>query len=206
MSDERWYVAVDGHQLEGDYDGAQVRQMIVRYANRSMVVWTESMSDWVDPRTLPAFRSPGGAPAAAPSGPPPAPSAAAAAARHTAAADQAALPDVRETFQQDIGFFSGLLDVKFNAYLTPKVIRALYILSMVAVALGLVFMELTALGMIFTGGYAGGFGGRVFGLAWAVLAPVLAVIQLTVIRMLLEVVLVLFSIKESTAAMAAQRG
>lgn len=202
MSDEKWFVALDGSQLDGEHDAEKVRQLMANSPGRPLVVWNESMAGWADPKTLPAFR----VQAAAPRPSAPRPSAGSEAAREAAEAARAAVPQLKETFREEGPVLKGLLDFKFETFVTPKVVRVLYLLCIVAVAVGLVAMIVSAVAMILGG--LGSFGsGRmaILGIVYLVLSPVIAVIQLTLARIFLEVVLVLFRIKDCLEAQAGSK-
>jgi hypothetical protein len=207
MAEETWFVAMDGRQLEGARPLNEVRDIIRANSGKRIVVWNEKMTGWADPATLPAFKEAAAPPApATPAAPAsePAPSApprrdagaAGAAAGAVAAAVASSAPAAKETIQHEAKFFRGLLDFKFEEFITPKVIRTLYIVSLVFVALGFVAMVLGGIGMIFMGARFGG-GSAFLGIVYLVLSPVIAVLQATFIRIFFELVLVLFRIKDA---------
>ena len=57
MAEEKWFVALDGAQIEGEHDAEMIRQLMARNPGKPLVVWNEKMADWADPATLPAFRA-----------------------------------------------------------------------------------------------------------------------------------------------------
>lgn len=196
MSEEKWVVAVDGNQLDGEHDISQIRQLLSQHAGKQVLVWNESMPSWGDPRSLPQFRPPAAAAAPRPAAPAPAPAPAAPLGPSIEAQAAARAQQMRETVQQDAKFFKGLVDPSFETLITPKIIRTLYILAMVLVGLA-------ALGFLFTGvktlfsGIRYGFGGiAITGIAMIVLAPVVAVIYLALMRVGFEIAITLFRIKD----------
>jgi hypothetical protein len=200
MAEETWFVAMDGQQLEGARGTEDVRSLIRANPSKKIVVWNEKMTGWADPATVPAFRAMA-APSETP--PPPAPSAAPPprpSPNPVAAAVAASAPEARATLHREVHFFRGLLDFKFEEYVTPKIIRTLYILSLVLVAIGWLVMIVSGIGMIAAGSRYGGMTALI-GILYLVLSPLFAIIQLTLIRVFFELVLVFFSIKESIASL-----
>jgi hypothetical protein len=117
-----------------------------------------------------------------------------------AAAVAASGPEAKAALKEDAKFLRGLLDFGFTQLITPKIIRALYIITIVLIGLGLVAMIIAALGMIFMGARFGG-GTAVLGVIYLVLAPILALVQVTFARMFFELVLVLFRIKDAIVSL-----
>lgn len=93
---------------------------------------------------------------------------------------------------QEKGFFGRLFDLSFNEFITTKIIKVLYVLSMIGAGFW-------ALSVLFAGFATKTFGGAVFGLIGAPIAFVLCVI---LARIWLETLIVLFRIAENTAKMA----
>jgi uncharacterized protein DUF4282 len=96
------------------------------------------------------------------------------------------------------GFFSSLYDFSFHALVTPKIIRVLYAIVLIGLALfSVVFLisgfmpSYTLLGS--SGPTAGGVLMHVIG------APVIFVVGSLVARIYLELVIVVFNIAENTA-------
>lgn len=91
------------------------------------------------------------------------------------------------------GFIASLFDLSFHHFVTPKIIKVLFILALI----GIGFATLT---MIIVG-----FGrGFVAGILFLILALILGFVYILLARLWLEVVVVLFRIEEHTAAMAEQ--
>ena len=141
MPEETYFVAVDGRQLDGEQDMGQVRQICSQYAGRQVMVGTRRSGRGTDPKSLPSFRV-SAAPAPAPA---PAPMSAPAPVRHpaapreagpaaaAAAATGAAMGNV---MTEDAGALKGLIDIKFENLVAPKLIRLLYVVLMVLCGLG----------------------------------------------------------------------
>lgn len=182
MTQDRWFVTQDGAQLPGDYDRNQVAGLLLERAQCVFLVWKEGMGQWTDPRQLAEFAPP------PVQGPPPARA-------HAVPRPAAAAPGF-----EPAGFFRALFDIRFNEFITPKIISIVYVIAMVLVGLGFLFM-------VWSGGKSIVLAikyemGRMafMGLFFLVLAPVVSILYLALIRMFLEVTLVLFKIKDHTAA------
>ncbi len=204
MPPEIFFVAVDGRQLDGEHDMSQVRQLCTQYAGRQVMVWNEALGSWTDPKTLPSFRvasapapapvaAPAPAPAAAPA-PAPAPSPAP---RHPAAErPSAAAAAIGSFVGDDANAFKGLLDFKFETLVAPKLIRVLYLVFAALCALGALGGVISGLKTVVTGFRFDSFFVIVTGLVMTVLAPVLAVVYLSLMRVVFEGVKVAFLVKE----------
>ncbi len=196
MPPEIFFVAVDGRQLDGEHDMSQVRQLCTQYAGRQVMVWNEALGSWTDPKTLPSFRvasAPAPAPVAAPA-PAPAPSPAP---RHPAAErPSAAAAAIGSFVGDDANAFKGLLDFKFETLVAPKLIRVLYLVFAALCALGALGGIISGLKTVVTGFRFDSFFVIVTGLVMTVLAPVLAVVYLSLMRVVFEGVKVAFLVKE----------
>jgi Domain of unknown function (DUF4282) len=201
MSEETWIVAIDGQQIEGEHGAEQVRTLMRTNPGRQIVVWNDTMTAWADPATLSAFRAaPAPAPAPRPAAPSasPAPRPTALSGAASAAAEFAARgPELKNAIQSDAKFFKGLLDFGFTEFITPKIIRTLYILSVALVALGFLGLVVSAIGMIFTGIRLGSAISILFGVVFLALTPIIAIVQVTLARVFFELVLLLFRIKDA---------
>ncbi|MBK9968117.1 MAG: DUF4282 domain-containing protein [Holophagales bacterium] len=194
MPEEKYFVAVDGSQLEGERDMGQVRQVCSQYAGRQVMVWNEALGSWTDPKTLPSFRvsaAPAPAPAPAPPRHPAAPRETPVAA--AAAATGAAMGSV---MSEDAGALKGLLDFKFENLVAPKLIRVLYIVLVVLCGLGALGGVLSGLTTMVNGLRFGMFFMIVSGIVMMVIGPVLAAFYLALMRVVFEGVHVLFQIRE----------
>ena len=117
--------------------------------------------------------APAGTPSAAPgvpgtgSAPPPPPSA--------PSSGPGGVPALPDAAREGAGFFTALFDFSFTNFVTPILVRFVYLLATVAlVATWLIFVFV---------GFARGFGS---GLTTLVLGPIFLVVYLAVIRMTLE--------------------
>ena len=94
------------------------------------------------------------------------------------------------------GFLASLFDVSFSSLVTTRVIKVLYILSMVLIGLGM----LVTIGAAFSNSAA-------TGLVILILSPLIALLYLIYVRVLLELVIAIFRIMESNVELVAlQRG
>lgn len=201
MPEETYFVAVDGRQLDGEQDMGQVRQICSQYAGRQVMVWNESLGSWTDPKTLPSFRvsaAPVPAPAPAPM-PAPAPVRHPAAPREAgpaAAAAAATGAAMGSVMTEDAGALKGLIDIKFENLVAPKLIRLLYVALIVLCGLGALGGILSGLQTMVSGMRFGVFGLIATGIVMMVIGPVLAVFYLALMRVVFEGVHVLFQIRE----------
>jgi hypothetical protein len=206
MANEIWNVAVDGAQLPGEHETVQVRELLTRHAGKQVRVWTPGMAGWADPLTLPQFQGQPAVPMASSSPPssaePPRPVAAAAspsvASGPTATNRGGTLPLSADQLQEQAGVFKSLFDVSFNTLLTPKLIKAVYILVMAVLGLAVAGGILVSLA-----GFSAGFARGLVGLVVSVVVfPLAALLYLAMFRMGLEVIMAIFKIKEYTGVLA----
>ena len=85
------------------------------------------------------------------------------------------------------GFFASLFDISFSSLITTKVIKVLYVLSMIIIGLGALFF----IGAAFADSAAAGV------IVLVVVAPLFALLYLVYVRVLLEIVIVIFRIMET---------
>ncbi len=90
------------------------------------------------------------------------------------------------------GFFEALLDTRFDNLITPSLIRFLYVVSMILLALGALFTIIA--------GFTDSAG---TGILFLILAPIGALIYLIVTRLWLELIVVAFKIREAAEEVAA---
>ena len=91
------------------------------------------------------------------------------------------------------GFFASLFDISFSSLITTKVIKVVYVISMIVIGLaGLVFIVAAAAS-------DDGAGGLIFAL---IVVPIFALLYLIYTRIILEVIIVLFRIMESNIELA----
>jgi hypothetical protein len=90
-----------------------------------------------------------------------------------------------------IGFLASLFDMSFTAFVTPKIIKILYVLSMIAIGLGYLGFVLAS----FSSSVGLGL------LVLVIVGPLVSLFYLAWVRVLLEIAIVFFRIHESTADM-----
>jgi hypothetical protein len=90
------------------------------------------------------------------------------------------------------GFFQALMDTRFDRLITPSLIRFLYVIAIVVLALGTL--------AVIIAGFTESAG---TGVLLLILAPLGALIYLIVTRLWLELIVVAFKIREATEEVAA---
>jgi hypothetical protein len=85
------------------------------------------------------------------------------------------------------GFFSRLFDLSFKDFITPKIIKILFVIA-------IIMSGLAGLAMI----GAGFANGAMSGIMAIIVAPIVVVLWIIGARVLLELVLVIFSVEEHT--------
>ncbi len=89
------------------------------------------------------------------------------------------------------GFLESLMDTRFDSLITPKLIRFLYVVSMVVLAIGALVTIIAA------------FADKAStGILFLILAPLGALIYLIVVRLWLELIVVTFKIREAADQIA----
>lgn len=97
-------------------------------------------------------------------------------------------PPAGPRYDNDKGFFGSLFDFSFDNFITPKLVKFLYVLSLIIVsiaAIGLVIAGLVSLG-----------NGSPVGLLSIILAPLVWLIYLILARLWLELFIVIFKISD----------
>ena len=97
---------------------------------------------------------------------------------------------------QHAGFLKSLFDIRFESLITPRMISVLYVLAMVLIALGTLFLVVSSIGAIVTAVRFSSWGMALMSFVWLLLSPVLAIVYLAFARMFFEIVIVLFKIKD----------
>ena len=115
-------------------------------------------------------------------------------------------PELKNAIQSDVKFFKGLLDFGFTEFVTPKIVRTLYILSVALVALGFLGLVFSAIGSILTGIRLGSAFAILLGIVFLAVTPIIAILQVTLARVFFELVLVLFRIKEGVVNLDERSG
>jgi hypothetical protein len=92
------------------------------------------------------------------------------------------------------GFFNALFDLSFSEFITTKIIKLLYMLSIVGAGIGAL--------VVMGGGMASSEGvGKLF---FLILAPVLFIVYVIGARVWLELIIVIFKIAENTTKIASR--
>jgi hypothetical protein len=89
------------------------------------------------------------------------------------------------------GFFESLMDTRFDHLITPKMVRFLYILAMIVLAIGVVVGIIVA----FTNDVG-------TGVLTLILAPIGGFVYLIIARLYLELIVVAFKIREAAEEVA----
>jgi hypothetical protein len=134
--------------------------------------WQASDGKWYPPEQTPAASPPVPTPPTAPTAPGPAPTAPGPAPAGSSSANEA-------------GFFARLFDVSMKTFITPSIIKVLFILGLIAVSI-------FSLIILVAGAQADG------GVVLILLAPLYWFIGVLYLRVILEVIVVLFRIEENT--------
>ena len=93
------------------------------------------------------------------------------------------------------GFFGALFDFSFTSFVTPKIIKVLFIL-------GVLVVSLYAIGMLLIGLFSMVRGAIGSGLGMLIVAPIIFVLGICYVRVLLEVMVAIFRIAENTSQLA----
>jgi hypothetical protein len=91
------------------------------------------------------------------------------------------------------GFLASLFDISFSSLITTKVIKVLYVLSMVLIGLAALFFVVAA----FSNSVAGGV------VVLLIIAPFMSLLYLVYVRVLLEIVIAIFRIMETNVELVA---
>lgn len=97
--------------------------------------------------------------------------------------------------QAQLGFFESLKDTRFNSLITPKLVRFLYIVSVVVLAIGVI--------VFIVSGFTHSAGTGVITL---IVAPIIALIYLILVRLYLELIVVTFKIRDAAERVAENTG
>lgn len=97
-------------------------------------------------------------------------------------------PPAGPRYDNDKGFFGSLFDFSFDNFIATKLVKFLYVLS-------LILFSITAIGYLIAG-LVGLGQGEGFGLLLIIAAPLIWLIGLILTRLYLELVIVMFKISE----------
>lgn len=86
------------------------------------------------------------------------------------------------------GFFAELFDISFSDFITTKIIRVLYVISIVAAVLWTLFMVVS----VFTSQ------GVVIGIVALIISPILFILAVICARIYWELIMVVFRIADNT--------
>ena len=81
------------------------------------------------------------------------------------------------------GFLGRLFDLSISTFITPSIVKLLFVL-------GIILISLTALGLLIAGAQESA--------AWIVIAPIFWLFSVVYLRVILELILVLFRIEANT--------
>lgn len=180
MAEQRWMVTMDGKQLENDMSVQEVRTLINNNPGKQILVWTQGLTQWMDASTVPEFRK------MAPVKPVESPKAA-----------EPIIKTSSEELKEKAGLLKGLLDFRFEHFITTKIISVLYIIVIVLIALGGLFYFFVGGGMaLWTGIQARSFFSILLALGIMILTPIVMLLYLAAIRMWFEVIIIFFRMKE----------
>lgn len=96
---------------------------------------------------------------------------------------------------EEKGFFASLFDLSFTEFVTPRIIKVLFLLAIILLAVG-------ALGVI-VNGFANSL---LLGLAALVFSPILFLLYVLCVRVWLEVIIIMFRIADNTRQTAVNTG
>ncbi|MCI0618449.1 DUF4282 domain-containing protein [bacterium] len=179
MAEQRWMVTMDGKQLENDMSVQEVRTLINNNPGKQILVWTQGLTQWMDASTVPEFRK------MAPAKPVESPKA------------EPVIKTSSDELKEKAGLLKGLLDFRFEHFITTKIISILYIIVIVLIALGGLFYFFVGGGMaLWAGIQARSFFSILIALGIMILTPIVMVLYLAAIRMWFEIVIIFFRIKE----------
>ncbi len=96
-------------------------------------------------------------------------------------------------------FLTSLFDFSFKTFITPKLVRILYILLLALIAIGTVLSFIGGLATLFSRG------GFIAGVGIIIATPIFAVIYLIMARVSMEITIVIFQIAEHLGDIARNR-
>lgn len=93
---------------------------------------------------------------------------------------------------EEKGFFGALFDLSFSEFVTTRLIKILYILLLILIAIGFIVAVISGLVTMFSRG------GFLAGLLAIVFAPIGALVWVIMARVWMELIIVVFRIAENT--------
>jgi hypothetical protein len=97
-------------------------------------------------------------------------------------------PPAGPRYDNDKGFFGSLFDFSFDNFIATKLVKFLYVLSLIGVTITAIFFLI--------GGLVALGNGSSLGLLYIILSPLVWLVYLIVARLWLELVIVMFKISE----------
>jgi len=187
MAEQRWMVTMDGKQLENDMSAQEVRTLINNNPGKHILVWTQGMTQWMDASTVPEFRK-------------------MAAAKPVEVPRQEPVARISsEEIKQKAGLLKGLLDFRFEHFITTKIISILYIVILVLIVLGGLFYFFVGGGTaLWAGIRARSIISILMGIGIMVITPVIVLLYMAGIRMWFELVILFFRMKEDLEKLVAR--
>jgi hypothetical protein len=181
MAEQRWMVTMDGKQIENDMSVQEVKTLINNNPGKQILVWTQGMAQWAEASTVPEFRKMTPAKPAVSEAP-------------------KAEPIIKTSsaeLKEKAGLLKGLLDFRFEHFITTKIISIVYIIALAVILLGGLFVFFVKGGGLLLLGFRLGSAGLILtAIAIMVLTPVLMLLYIAVTRMWLELITVFFRMKE----------
>jgi hypothetical protein len=104
------------------------------------------------------------------------------------------------------GFFGSLFDFSFSSLITTKIIKLVYIIATIVIALFSVIALLGGLVAIIAGAAVGHPGDVALGLLYMLLTPIFWLIYMILTRIYLELVIILFRIGEDVRRLVDAQG
>jgi hypothetical protein len=191
MAETRWYLSVDGQQ-EGDFSLEDVRARIEKNRGRRILVWTQGMAQWADPAELPQFKAapaPTPAPAYVPPSAGPGPA---------AVIEQPISTKIdKEEIKKQAGLLKGLLDFRFESFITGKIIPVIYIILVIVIVLAVVgAILISGFGGLITAIKLESFTLALTALGTIILAPLIGILYLALLRIWFEFLIIVFRMKQ----------
>ena len=190
MAESRWYVSIDGQQMETDYSLDAAKELVQKNLGKRVLVWTQGMSQWSLPEDLSEFKMQIPRPSVTPEAEPSQPEEKKSPLLFKTAVEP-------EEIRKKAGLLKVFLDFRFQEMVTSKILPVLYAVTVILLAIGAIgYFFIGGGGMILTGIRARAGFMVLTGLVIMVLTPIIAIIYLALIRMWFELVLVIFRIKD----------
>jgi len=89
------------------------------------------------------------------------------------------------------GFFTALIDISFTSFITTKLVKLIYIVSLILIGLGAIAMLISF--------FTCGIGSGILGL---IVTPIVVLLEVMAVRVWLEIIMVVFRIAEDVNQIA----